>query len=234
MSIDWNFVVPKSKPLPKAKQDNPLATPSITMIIGGTGSGKSVCMSNILMALQDIHEFDSGLFVTSNGRDPILDTIEMPITQKPSDLEDYISKVRNSKEGTNHILVLDDCQGSKDFNIMTNRSTFVSFVLSHRHFGENKKKAGLNGTWLIITAQTLKNSFSTQVRNQVKNWILYYPRTPTELRNYDELAQDPAMMRRAMAIVKSEGRHAFLFLNKHDPERDRYYLGFNDEMRDLN
>ena len=235
MSIAHEIVVPKSKPIPKRLQDDPLGTPSLSLVVGGTGSGKSVVTANLLMALQKRHDFDSALFVTGNNRDPILDAIEMPITTSPSDLSDYITKLKQAEDGTNHILCLDDIQGSPDFNVFSNRSEFVKFMLSHRHFGEDKKKAGQNGTWVIGTAQTLKNSFSTAIRNQVKNFFLFYPnRNPTQLKHFEELAMDPTAMKRAMAIVKAAGDHSFLFLNKHDPSQDRYFLGFDKELVDLN
>lgn len=108
-------------------------------------------------------------------------------------------------------------------------------MLSHRHYGEDPKRSGQNGTWVIATAQTLKNSFSTAIRNQVKNFFLYYPnRNPSLLKHYEEIAQDPIAMKRAMAIVKADGPHSFLFLNKHDPSQDRYFLGFDKELIDLN
>ena len=233
--INHELVIPKSKPLPKKVKDSPLGTPSLSLIVGQTGSGKSVVTANLLMALQKEHDFDSALFVTGNNRDPILDSIEMPITTSPAELSDYITTLKQSKEGTNHLLVLDDIQGSPDFNVFSNRSEFVKFMLSHRHYGEDKKKAGLNGTWVIATAQTLKNSFSTAIRNQVKNFFLFYPnRNPSLLKHYEEIAQDPTAMKRAMAIVKGDGDHSFLFLNKHDPGQDRYFLGFDKELIDLN
>lgn len=233
MSIDHQMIVPKKKELPKSIKDDPLGTPSLSMIVGSTGSGKSVVLANLLIALQKRHDFDSGLFVTSNNKDPILETIEMPVTTSPADLENYMNIVRQAKNGTNHILVGDDLQGSPDFRVMSNRSSFVNFMLSHRHFGESPDKPDKNGTWSVFTAQTLKNSFTPQFRQQVKNWFIFYPRSPNELKNYEEIAHDPSQMRKALGILKTKGKHQFLFINKHEPDKDRYFLGFNDELKDL-
>ncbi len=236
MAVNWDYVVPERKGKSKRPMDenDPLSSPSLSLIIGGTGSGKSTTMANLLMALQSKHDFDSALFVTSNNRDPILDTIEMPITSSPKVLDDYITELKQSKEGSNHILVLDDIQGSPDFKIMANRSAFVNFMLSHRHYGEDKAKPGQNGTWVIMTGQTLKNSYSTQIRDQVKNLFLYYPRNPSHLKHYAEIVQDPVAMMRAMALLRSRGNHSFLYLNRNNPEQDRYFLGFKEELVDLN
>lgn len=231
--IDHELIVPNKRQVPPKLKNDPLGTPSLSMIIGSTGSGKSVVLANVLLALQKRHDFDDGLFVTSNNRDPILETIEMPITTSPEEMDNYLNIVRQAKEGTNHIMVMDDCQAAPDFKIMTNRSSFMSFMLSHRHFGEDKSRPDQNGTWVVVTAQTLKNSFSTQFRNQVKNYFIFYPRSPNELKNYEEIAHDPTQMRKALGILKTKGKHAFLYINKHDPEHDRYFLGFNDELKDL-
>jgi len=231
--IDSEYIVPNSKPVPNKLKDNPLGTPSVSFIVGATGSGKSVTMFNLLIALQQLHQFDTGLFVTGNNRDPILDAIELPITTSPKDLENYIVELKQSKEGTKHILVLDDLQGSKDFNMMLGRSNFVNMLLSHRHLGEDSKKPGRDGLWIIITSQTLRSSFTPAIRDMVKNWFIYYPRRPAEIKNYEDIAQDPTSMTRAMGLVKNAGNHSFLFLNKHNAEKDQYFLGFKTPMRDL-
>ena len=231
--IDHEIILPKQRPLPKSLQGDPLAVPTISMVIGSTGSGKSTVMANLLIALQKRHDFDSALFVTSNNRDTILESIEMPITTSPQELEDYIVKLKQCKEGTKHLLILDDIQSSKDFNIMLGRSNFSNFLLSHRHYGSDKKRPNQCGVWVILTAQTLKNSFSPVIRDQVKQFFLFYPRKPTDVKLFEDLAQSPVAMRRAMTLVKNEGRHSFLFLNKHDSSEDKYFLGFNTELVDL-
>lgn len=231
--IDDEYIIPKQKPIPNKLKGDPLGTPSISFIVGPTGVGKSVTVANILLSLQRRHEFDTGLFVSSNKRDPILDAVELPITSSPKELEDYIIEVKQAAEGTKHILVLDDIQGSKDFNMMLGRSLFTNFVLSHRHFGEEKKTPGKDGVWVVMTAQTLKSSFTPAIRDMVKNWFIYPPRRPSELKNYEDIAQDPTAMQRAMQLVRNSPNHRFMFLNKWDPGDDKYFLGFNEEMKDL-
>lgn len=230
--IDHEFVVPKRKTLPKNLIDNPLASPSLSMIIGGTGSGKSTCTANLLMALQKLYDFDSALFVTGNSKDPLLDSLEMPITTSPVVLSEWLTRTKNAPDETRHLLVLDDIQGNPDFNVFMGRSEFTQFILSHRHFGESKEKDGY-GTWVIVTAQTLANSFSTSYRAQVKNYFIYYPRVTTNMKLYEGLAKDPKEFRHAMEMVKTEGKFAFMFLNKHEVEKDRYFLGFNRELKHL-
>lgn len=233
MSIDHTMVVPQQKSLPKKIKDDPLGSPSISMIVGATGSGKSVTLMNLIMALDKRHDFDSGIFVTSNNRDPLLESIEMPISTSPSELEDWIVSVKQSKQGTKHLLILDDIQSSKDFNIMSARSLFSNFLLSHRHYGSDPAKPGQYGVWVLFTAQTLKNSFSPVIRDMVKQWFLFYPRKPTDVKLFEDLVQNPVAMRRAMMLVKNEGKFNFLFLNKHDIADDRYFMNFDREMKDL-
>jgi hypothetical protein len=233
--IDHEFIVPKR---PKGKpidHNDPLSKPSIAMIIGCCGSGKSTCVANLLIAHQKSKKFDSALFVTTNLRDPLVKSLEMESTNNPSRLSEYITELKQAKEGTNHLLVLDDIQGSPAFNIFSNRSEFVNFLLSHRHFGEDPLNPDLNGTWIISTAQTLKNSFSTSMRDQISYFFLYYPNKSTKqsLINYGDLAQNPDAMYKAMALLKNRGRHNFLFLNKSDPENDQYYIGFKEKLVDL-
>ena len=232
MSIQHEIVAPKNKPLPKNLQDNPLAQPSLSLIIGPTGSGKSVVVANMLMALQKLHDFDTALFVTGNNRDSLLESIEMPIATTPQELSEYITQLKQAKEGTKHIIVLDDIQGASDFNIFSNRSEFTQFILSHRHFGADPKKPHQYGTWVISTAQTFKNSYSTTFKDQIKNMFIFYPRSPNVLKQLHEVAQDPTVFSRAMAYVKSKGEHNFLFINKWN-SKERYYLNFNQELKDL-
>lgn len=123
--------------------------------------------------------------------------------------------------------------GSKDFNLMAGRSLFTNFLLSHRHWGEDSNKPGQNGTWVILTAQAIRNSYSPTIRDQCKLWFLYPPRRPTEMKALEEMAQDPTQMQRAMQRVRNSKEHRFMFLNKSDPEKDQYFLGFKEPMNEL-
>lgn len=231
MAINHDFVVPKNV---SNVEHGPLDRPSISMIVGAPGSGKTTVLANLLDALQKKHEFDSGLYVTGNNRDPIIKSIQMPIATTPSQLQDYITGLKQAKEGTNHVIVLDDIQGSPDFNVMTAKSDFNQTVLSHRHYGEDPKKPDKFGTHVIMTAQRYKNSFAPTIKSAIKNMFLFYPnRYPRDVKDYEEFASDPVAMKRAMSLLKTKDRHSFIYLNRHDPKQDRYFLGFNDELKDL-
>lgn len=232
MAIPYKFVVPKA---PKEQRNGPLDKPSISMIVGPPGSGKTTVLANLMMALDDIHGgFDSGLYVTSNNKDPLIDTLGIPVATTPSELEDWMTGVKNSKPKKKHVLILDDLQGSKDFNMMAGRSDFLNFLLSHRHYGESAKRPGKYGTWIIMTAQKYTNSFSPSAKAAVKNLFLFYPsRDPKEVKNYIELGVDKTKMRKALSSLKTRSEHDFLYVNKHNVKGDRFFIGFDDEMKDL-
>ena len=221
--INHQFVVPKQ---PKGKQSDgdPLAKPLIYFIVGGTGSGKSTLLANLLMALEDRHSFTNALFVTSNNRDKLLEAVEMEVTSSPQVLSEFMLKVRQAKGDEKSILVLDDIQGSPKFNIMLGRSEFIEFVLSHRHFG--------GGCWILATAQTLRNSYTPVFRNNVTMWFLYYPRSESEKKAFLEIA-DPDKLKKALGLLRLEGKHQFLYINKVDPDDIKYYIGFQRELIDL-
>ncbi len=223
--INHNFVIPKST---GKSTDNPLENSQLYFICGGTGSGKSTLIGNLLMALDAEHDWDNTLYVTGNNRDELLESIEMPVTTSPKDLEDFITKVKQpTEEPTYNLLIMDDIQGSPDFNIMTGRSVFSKFMLSHRHFG---KVDGKGGTWIIVTAQTLKNSYSTTFRKNVNLWFTFYPRDEDEIKSIELVSGDREKMRKAMALQKMSGKHSFLFINKIDPTDIKYFLGFKKEI----
>lgn len=223
--INFDFKVPKSNSKPNP---NPLAKPQLYFIVGGTGAGKSTLIGNLLMALSETHDWDNTLYVTGNNRDELLEAIEMPVTTSPKDLEDFITKVKQPVEQpTYNLLIMDDIQGSPDFNIMTGRSLFAKFMLSHRHFG---KVDGEGGTWIIVTAQTLRNSYTPAFRKNVNLYFTFYPRDNDEIKAIEEVSGDREKMRKAMALQKLEGKHSFLFINKIDPTDVKYFLGFKQEL----
>ena len=221
--IDHNFIIPKEN---KKKKDvtDPLEKPLLYFIVGGTGSGKSTLLANLLMTLEEKHDFTNALFVTSNNRDKLLEAVEMDITSSPSDLSEFMLKVRQAKGDEKSILVLDDIQGSSKFNIMLGRSEFIEFVLSHRHFG--------SGCWILATAQTLRNSYTPVFRNNVSLWFVYSPRSEPEKKAFLEIS-DPDKMKKAMGLLRIEGRHQFLYINKQNPDDIKYFLGFQRQLIDL-
>lgn len=226
--IHSKYIIPKSTG-PKVDEEDALAKPALIMLVGGTGVGKSTCLANLLMALDAQYDWNRALFVSGNMRDDILKSIEMDKTSTPMDLEDFISQLQQSdqSEPEYNLLVLDDLQGSPDFNIMLGRSTFAKFILSHRHFG---KVEGLGGTWVLAAAQTLKNSFSPTFRKNVTLWFLWYPRDMEEMKEVEKISGDVVKMRKALRLLKMEDKHAFLFINKIDPTNVRYFIGFDREL----
>ena len=224
--INHNFVVPKSKS--KIKDPDPLDKPSIMMVVGGTGSGKSTLVANLLMALDKKYEWDHALYLTGNNRDDLLENLDMPVGTSAGDLEDFITMVKQpSEEPQYNLLVMDDLQASPDFRLMLGNSLFSQFVLSHRHFG---KVNGDGGTWIIATAQTLKNSYSTTFRKNVSLWFLFQARDLDEKKVIEQVGDDPNRMKRAMALNKIEGKHSFIMVNKQDISNVRYFLGFQKEL----
>ena len=226
--INHEYIVPKSKSKKCKGDEDPLEKPSIMMVVGGTGAGKSTLVLNLLMALDKKFEWDNALYLTGNNRDDLLEDIDMPVGSSTGDLEDFITKVKQPSETPQfNLLVLDDLQASPDFKLMLGNSMFSQFILSHRHFG---KVNGDGGTWVLSTAQTLKNSFSTTFRKNVSLWFVFNPRDLDEKKNMEQIGDDPARMKRAMALNKLEGKHSFLMINKKDVACVRYFLGFKKEL----
>lgn len=224
------FIVP-NKPK-KDEDEDPLKKPKLVGISGPTGSGKSILLLNLLNHLSNIHDFDQGLYVTANERDTLLDHIDMPITSSPTDLEMWMEKVKQkSEEPKWNILVLDDLQGSIEFNAMANKSSLLKFIISHRHFGaveKNGKREG--GTYVIFTSQRLKNSFSPTIKDNVNAWFIFNPRNQDELKEIYRLADDPVKAKKAMGQLKiDDNKHQFLYINK-DSRPTRYFLGFKNEL----
>jgi len=225
--IDAEFKIPKA-PKKKKGDEDPLDKPKLYFIVGGTGAGKSTLIANLLMALDKKIEWDNALFVTGNNRDDLLDAVEMPVTTSQVDLEDFITKIQQpSEEPQFNLLVLDDIQSNPHFNIMSGRSNFSAFILSHRHYGKVK---GDGGTYVLMTAQTLKSSYSPVIKKNVSLWFSFYPRDADEMRSIEDISGDKKKMRKALALQKMDGKHSFLFINKCDSTDVKYFMGFKQEL----
>lgn len=227
--IKSKFIVPIPKRRSKIDEDDALARPSLMLLVGGVGQGKTTLLANLLLALEkQDHDWDQALFVTGNMKDDLLKSIEMSKTSNPSDLEDFITKISQpDTEARYNLLCLDDLQGNPDFNIALGRSSFSKFIISHRHHGKVDNEGG---TWVIATAQTYKNSYSTTFRKNVQLYFIWYPRDLDELKSIETVSGDPVKMKQALRLLKLEPNHQFLFVNKSDPTNVRYFLGFDREL----
>jgi len=225
--IDHNFVVPKPKK-GGPTDDDPLEKPRLMMVVGGTGSGKTTCVANLLMALDKKFDWDTSLYISGNGQDEFLKTLEMDVSTSPNDLDDFITKVMQpSDEPKYNLIVLDDLQGNVDFNIFLGRSNFAKFVTSHRHLG---KVQGEGGTWIVATAQTLKSSFTTTFRKNVNLYFVFPPRDEDETRIVEGVSGDRSKMKKALAMARLKSKHEFVFVNKVDVTDVKYFLGFKEEL----
>ena len=224
--IDHTYVIPKKST--KKQSDDPLARPSIIFIVGGTGAGKSTLIANLLMALEKKHQWDNALFVSGNNRDDLLKSLEMDVTSSPVDLSDYMTKLKQPvTKPTYNVLVMDDCQSDPSFNIMTGRSQFAQFILSHRHYGKHN---GEGGTWIILTAQTLKGSYTPVIRKNTSLWFTFIPRAIDEEKAIQDVSGDPDKMKKAMRLQRLEDKHTFLYVNKQDPTNIRYFMNLDREL----
>jgi hypothetical protein len=198
------------------------------MIVGGVGQGKTTLIANLLIALEKTHDWDHALFVTGNKKDDLLKAVEMDKTSDPMDLQDFIVEVSQpDTEPQFNLLILDDLQGSPDFNIFLGRSEFTKFMISHRHHG---KVNGKGGTWILATAQTLKNSYSTTFRKNCQLFFVWYPRDEDELKEIESVSGNRKEMRQALRLLKLEDEHQFLFINRSNPKGVRYFIGFDREL----
>lgn len=209
------FNVPdKSQP---SINDEPYLKPQLTMIVGHCGSGKTTLLLNLLNHLQSVHDWSEVLFCTGSNRDPMLKAIEAPITTNPSDLGVWMTQVKQpDDEPKYNLLVLDDVIGAPEWNIFANRSDFTSFILNHRHYGEVEKRGKKKGgTWVIMVAQRLSSSFSPTVKQQVNIWYFFYPKASTEVKQIEKEGDDPVRIKKALQLLKAEGQHKFLTINKN-------------------
>lgn len=228
--ISSKFITP-NKP-ERSINDEPLDTPKLVSIYGPTGSGKSVLLMNLLAHLEKIHKWDEALFVTGNGQDPLLKTLEMNVTTNPNELSTWMTSVSQKHDSAKYnLLVLDDILGHPSFNVFTNRGQFAQFVISHRHLGaveKNGVKKG--GTWIIMTSQRFAGSFSPAVKDQVNIWMMFYPRVQTELNHLLKLGDDQIMTKRAFDLLRKEGKYNFLMLNK-DFSPSQFFMNWNKHLQ---
>jgi predicted AAA+ superfamily ATPase len=202
---------------------DPLMKPSISSIIGPTGSGKSTILLNYLMALQKSVNFQHALFVTANKKDVILEHIgDMEITNDPEVINDFINKIASmtkeeAKENPS-ILVMDDIQDNPLFDINRNKK-LNRFVLDHRH----------HNLWVAFALQTYKNSLSSVLRRQTSLIFMFPPRNKAEEESIiKEQNVDANKLKRAFELARAQ-EHVPVYLNTQQ-QKARLYLGFNKQL----
>ncbi len=232
MSINHDMIFPKAM---KKHNDNPFAKPQTIFVYGSKGSGKTTLVANILMLIEkaiDIEE-DDAIFVTGNSRDPLLKALNFPITDSPTDLDEFMLKVKNNKDTKkNFLIVLDDLQSHPSFKLMSSRSSvFTSFVLSSRHYN----------CYIIITAQSFNNSISNVLKGNINMFFLYNPKTKKEADAIKELFDDGEKIDKALTLLKiknsedekkKDGKRSFLYINTNSTPF-KYFLNFHDELTDI-
>jgi len=220
--IDATFAPLSKNKLPQ----NPLKHPSLSLFIGPTRSGKTTAMLNFLGALAEEVNFDRILFVSANKKDDLLDLLDddVEVTSNPLRMEEWMLNVMKDTNPKlqNKLLILDDLQGSKKFDLMSPRSEFSELVINHRHFN----------TWIVGACQTFRKCFGPDVRKQASMYFLFPPRGATEMEAIEKEIDAPLQqIRTAMKVVKGREGKNFLYVNMFD-RHPKFYVNF-DELIDF-
>ena len=229
--INHEMIFPKMN---KKTDTNPFSKSRVIFVNGTKGSGKSTLVMNLLMLIekeQDIEEEDA-LYFSGNCKDPLLKALSFPVTDKASELEDFILRVRNNNDDKKRfVLVLDDCQSNPNVKVMNARSSdFTNFVLSSRHYKVT----------IIVTAQTFANSFSPVFKGNVDMFFIFQPKTKKENDNIINFFDETEKIDRALKLLKLKNEQAerdkehktFLYINLIGAQ-PQYFLGFKDKLNNL-
>lgn len=229
--INHTMIFPKNQ---KPKDDNPFANPSLIFINGKKGSGKSTLTLNLLMLIEKAQDIDpdNALYFSGNCKDPLLQGLNFNVTDKASELSDFMLKVKNNTdEKKRYLLILDDCQSNPNVKIMNARSSeFTHFVLSSRHYKCS----------IIVTAQTFTNSFSTVLKDNVDMFFIFQPKNKKGFTSIIDFFEDTEKIDKALKLLKLENEQnekdkkprTFLYINTMDAT-PRYFLGFKKELLNI-
>lgn len=231
MSIKHEMLIPKNK----TKNENQFKKPLLIYVYGGRGSGKSTLVMNLIYLFNQENDYDEddALFISANNKDPLLENLNFPVSDKPEMLDNFILKVKNSKDKSKkYLLILDDLMSSPDYNIMGTKSSFLNFVLNARHYG--------GGCSIIVTAQAFNNSFAPVLKSNVNMWFLYSPKNKKETLAITNFFDDSTDVKKALDLLKitneknekEDKPRTFLYINNIQP-KTRFFLGFKDELKDL-
>lgn len=210
---------------------DPLSRPIVISIVGSRGSGKSTLMVNLLDAIDDKRniETEDCMIFSGNAKDPLLEHMNCLVSDKRSDYDDFTMKIDANKDPNRHfLLVLDDMQSSTKLNVMNARnSDFTNLVLGGRH----------QQATIIVTAQTIRSSFSNVFKNNVDLWFIFEARNPSETKALTEYFDNPdfdkAYRTLRMRNIESEKEGTprnFLYIN-FQSGKPRFFINFKEELQ---
>jgi hypothetical protein len=192
-----------------AFDDHPFLKPQISLIIGSTGSGKSVLALNILQEIVDAadHKRLGKIMVYSgSGNDPALQSLDDDIVdlytgeQEITLIDDLTAldgamKMIDEIQRPFNVLILDDTGGSKLLAPTNLKGSIIGQTLiSHRHLNLH----------VIILGQRVKGMISPFILANMSQLFLFRSKNKNDL---DELIRNvpfpPEPIHKAMASINS-------------------------------
>ena len=138
---------------------NPDNNPFNALIVGATNCGKTSFLMDIL-SHEFLGTFDYIFLVCPNGFAEN-DRGFFVIIPEQNQINDFLKLISFAFEGTNTLIILDDCAASKDVKIKTNE--LVNFAFSARHKGIS--------VWVLTQQMT---SIAKAFRENIACLVLFY------------------------------------------------------------